>query len=360
MKWKTALFALLLFAMGSPMAFSQTNTDQLYQRAEKFIQAGDYANAIIILKKSLALSPQSALYRQELARAYSLNREYDKAEKLIKTVLKSNVSNAETFQIAGDIYQAKGRLGKARRALEDGLKKFPRSGVLYSERGQIYYAKQKYSKALQSWVKGIKLDPDYASNYYFAARTYYFSKDKFWTIVYGEVFINLERHTNRTLDMKKKLLAAYKLVISNSITLNLTHSNSSQSGFSTLDKSSFKETALKTLGKSAASSIKQGVTPSSLMMTRTRFLLNWNHFAKLVYPFYLFDYYDVLLEEGLFSVYNKWLFGPANDPEKYKVWEGMHSQEVRKLMNFMQSHPLTPVQNQFYQSGEISFIPAVD
>src|SRR5699024_7625678 len=197
-------------------------------------------------------------------------------------------------------------------------------------------------------------------NYDFAARTYYFRDDTFWTIIYGEISINFARLTNRTLDMTKKLLAAYKLVISNSITLNLTHSDASHSGFHILVKSSFTATALKTLVKSAASSIMQGINTFSLMMTRTRFLFNWNHFVKLVYPFYHFDYYDVLLEEGLFSVYNKWLFVPANDPEKYKVWEGMHSQEVRKLMNFMQSHPLTPVQNQFYQSGEISFIPAVD
>src|SRR5699024_2271900 len=131
-----------------------------------------------------------------------------------------------------------------------GLKKFPESGVIYSELGQVYYDRQKYTKALQSWIQGIKVEPDYAPNYYFAARTYYYSQDKFWTLIYGEIFINLERFTNRTSDMKKKLLSTYKEIIGNTISLSSVTQNEDQE-FSTLEQLNFKEAVLQILAKSA-------------------------------------------------------------------------------------------------------------
>ncbi len=360
MRLKVFLFTLFLFVLNCPKVFSQSNATGLYERAQTFIKSGDYSNAIILLKKSLELQPQSALYRQSLAYAYSLNHDYNEAEKLIKTVLRSNAANEQTYQIAGNIYRAQNNLKKAERNYRNGLKQLPNSGVLYSELGQVYYDERKYTNALQNWVEGIKIAPDYAPNYYFAARTYYFSQDKFWTIIYGEIFINLERYTNRTSEMKKMLLEAYKSVINNSITLSLTSADHSsgkkeEEGFSTLDKPDFKTAVLSTLGKSAEMAINRGVTPETLVMARTQFLLNWNNFYKLVYPYALFNYYSLLLKNGLFEAYNQWVFGPAASPSAYKGWVKRNETVMHQLIDFLNNHSLKPAPDQFYQKGKVEF-----
>ncbi len=364
MRLKILLLILFLFGLHCPTAFSQSGATALYDRAQHFIRSGDYSNAIILLKRTLELQPQSALYRQTLAYAYSLNRDYDDAEKLIKTVLRSNAANEQTYQIAGNIYRAQHNLKKAERNYKKGLKQLPNSGVLYSELGQVYYDERQYTNALQSWVAGIRIAPDYAPNYYFAARTYYYSQDKFWTIIYGELFINLERYTNRTSDMKKMLLDAYKSIINSSITLSLTTPGATppeaknNDGFSTLDKPDFKTAVLTTLGKSAEIAINRGVTPETLVMVRTQFLLNWANFYKLVYPYSLFNYYSLLLKNGLFEAYNQWVFGPAASPAAYKSWVKRNGTLMHRLIDFLNDHSLKPVAGQFYQKGKIEFISA--
>lgn len=363
MRLKVLLLTLFLFVCSCPAAFSQSNATELYGRAQTFIRSGDYANAIIILKRTLELQPHSALYRQALAYAYSLNRNYKDAEKLIKTVLRSNAANTQTYQIAGNIYRAENDLKAAEKNFKRGLKQFPESGVLCSELGQVYYDQREYTNALQSWVHGIKIDPDYAPNYYYAARTYYYSQNKFWTLIYGEIFINLERYTNRTTDMKKMLLATYKSIINSSITLSLTSplpdtDQQGTNGFSTLNKPDFKTAVLTTLGKSANTLINRGVTPETLIMTRIKFLLNWNHFYKLVYPYALFDYFGDLLHQGLFEAYNQWVFGPAASPAVYKGWVRKNEQLMHRLINFMNNRSLQPRSGEFYQKDDIEFIPA--
>lgn len=360
MRLKVILLAFFLFVFSCPAAFSQSNTTELYKRAQTFIRSGDYANAIIILKRTLEIQPQSALYRQALAYAYSLNRNYRDAEKMIETVLRSNAANIQTYQIAGNIYRAEQDLKAAEKNFKKGLKQFPESGILYSELGQVYYDQREYTHALQSWVKGIKTEPDYAPNYYFAARTYYYSRDKFWTLIYGEIFINLERYTNRTTDMKKMLLATYKSVINSSITLSLTSENENDQqpgGFSTLEKPAFKKAVLMTLGKSAETLISRGVTPETLVMTRVRFMLNWDHFYQLVYPYALFDLYRTLIHNGLFEAYNQWIFGPANNPAVYKGWVKRNEKVMHRLIDFLNNHTLQPKPSQFYQQGNIEFVP---
>ena len=350
------------------MVVAQSNTNELYGRAQTFIRSGDYANAIIILKRALEIQPASALYRQALAYAYSLNRNYGEAEKLIKTVLRSNAANVQTYQIAGNIYRAENDLKSAERNFKKGRKQFPESGVLCSELGQVYYDQREYTKALQSWTEGIQIDPDYAPNYYFAARTYYYSQDKFWTLIYGEIFINLERYTNRTSDMKKMLLETYKAVINSSITVALTAppardeteaaSTGDSDGFSTLDKPPFRKAVLSTLGKSAETIINKGVTPETLIMTRIKFLLNWDQFYKLVYPYALFDFHRDLLHQGLFEAYNQWIFGPADNPAVYKGWVQRNEKTMQRLIDYLNNHALQPRATQFYQQGSVEFIPA--
>lgn len=345
---------VLLFSLP---AFPQTRGAALYQRAQSFLRSGDYANAILVLNQAVELAPESALYKQQLAYAYSLNNNLDEAEKTIKDVLRSNAANVQTYQIAGNIYKAKRDLRGAERNFKRGLRKFPNSGDLYSELGQVYYAEREYTDALSSWVKGIEVDPDYAPNYYYAARTYYYSNDKFWAVIYGELFINLERFTNRTSEMKKILLASYKALFNNNAFLEI-QPTLTKNSYSSLDTPDFKKAFLNTLAKSANTLIARGITPETLVMMRTRFILYWDNFYKFIYPYALFNYYQQLLKNGLFEAYNQWIFGPAADPAAYKAWVRNHQDVMHQLIDYLNNHSLQPRESQFYQKEKVVFEPA--
>ena len=87
------------------------------------------------------------------------------------------------------------------------LKKYPNSGPLYNEYGELLWDNKDYS-AIEQWEKGIDVTPSFAGNYYNAASYYYFTKDKVWTLIYGEIFVNMESLTERSTEVKK-IVAGY-------------------------------------------------------------------------------------------------------------------------------------------------------
>jgi hypothetical protein len=54
------------------------------------------------------------------------------------------------------------------------------------------------------------VDPNYSSNYYNACKFYYLTVDKVWSLIYGEIFVNLESYSKRTPEVKKILWKAIR------------------------------------------------------------------------------------------------------------------------------------------------------
>ena len=342
-------------AAALPAGAQGNDASELYNTGISFLRSGDYSNAILVLNRAAQLSPENAQYRKQLAYAYYLNNNFSQAEKVIREVLRSDAADVQTYQIAGNIYRSMKDLKAAERNYKRGLNQFPESGDLYNEMGQVYYDQRKVSEALRSWTKGIEVDPDYPSNYYNAARTYFYSKDKVWTVLYGEIFIALERYTTRTAEMKTMLLEAYKKLFNELAQHAAPLPGLQEQGNTKTDTPPFREAYLGALAKGSSLMTRRGVTPESLTMLRTRFILEWSNFYALVYPFALFDYQRQLLRQGLFEAYNQWLFGPAADGAAYKSWVQRHAQEMDVLVKYLNSHPLKPPTGQFYQRGKVTF-----
>lgn len=357
MRIRSTLFMALLIVCSFGISKAQTNASDLYNTALSFMRSSDYSNAILVLNHVVELAPENAQYRKQLAYAYYLNNNFQQAEVTIKQVLNSDAADVQTYQIAGDIYVAENDPKTAEKNYKKGLKKFPDAGELYNELGIIYYNERKYTDALQTWLTGIKVNPDYASNYYNAAKIYYSGKDKVWTVLYGEIFINLERYTARTAEMKGILLAAYKDLFTSGSALNTQSPALDDKGQATVPD--FKQAFLNALSKGSGTILARGITPQTLVMLRTRFILSWDNFYKYRYPFALFDFQQQLLKEGLFEAYNEWLFGPASNLPDYKYWVNKHPDEMNRLISYLNDYSLKPQPEQYYhQKGKVNFEPA--
>lgn len=358
MRIGSIILTFIIAACGIGTASAQSGASDLYSTALSFMRSSDYANAILVLNRAVELAPENAQYRKQLAYAYYLNNNLPQAETAIKQVLNSDAADVQTFQIAGDIYVAENDSKSAEKNYKKGLRKFPDAGELYNELGIIYYNERKYTDALQTWLDGIKIDPGYASNYYNAAKLYYSGTDKVWTVIYGEIFINLERYTARTAEMKDILLAAYKDLFTNGAALNArlpAFRGKKQAAAANPD---FRQAFLNALSKGSEIAVTRGITPQTLVMLRTQFILAWSNFYELMYPFALFNYQQRLLREGLFEAYNEWLFGPAANLSQYKYWVQQHPQEMNRLITYLNDHSLEPPSGQFYQKGKVTFDPS--
>jgi Tfp pilus assembly protein PilF len=329
------LICVLLMA-AVQVGLSQDNKSML-ETARTFQRSGDYSNAILVLNRALEQQPNDLEIQKELAFSYYLQRDFVKAKQTAQPLVNRPDADVQTFQIMGMIYKEIEERKDAEKLYKDGLKKFPNSGVLYNEYGEMLWTKQDYS-AIKWWEKGIEVDPNYPSNYYNAAKHYYFTFDKVWPIIYGEIFLNLESYSKRTPEIKDLVLQSYKKLFADpDLTVKQDNKNPFVSAF------------LATISKQG-SSLNRGVSPESLTVLRTKFILEWDEKQASKFPFRLFEYQRQLLKEGMFDAYNQWIFGAVQDLSAFQNWTTTHAEDYAKFTNFQRGRVFKLPTNQYYQS----------
>jgi Tfp pilus assembly protein PilF len=334
---KTLLFALILTGLFFT-TFAQDEPKSLQQTARTFMMEGDFDNAILILNRALELDKNNLELKKDLVQSYYFKRDFEKALEGVKEIVSRPDADVMTFQIAGNVYKALEEAKDAEKIYKQGLKKFPRSGPLYSEYGELLWERKDYD-AIQQWEKGIETDPAYGGNYYNAALYYFYTKDKVWSLVYGEIFVNMESLTERGAAMKDLLLKGYKeKLFADSDPMKGEENN----------KSAFAKAFLECMKKQSAL-VARGVTTETLLMVRTRFILDWFDKYAARFPFRLFDYQQQLLREGMFEAYNQWLFGPVENLAAYDTWTKIHADEYNSFSVFQKGRIFRVPPGQYYQ-----------
>src|SRR5690606_21317883 len=130
--------------------------------------------------------------------------------KNIKKTKKLKSANSQVYQLSGNCYSFSGKPDKAIKEYEERMKRFPNSGNLYLERGNIYLIQENYKEAVENYETGIEVDPMFPSNYYRLAKLYLHSSNKLAGLMYGELFMNLERTTDRALEISELLYSTYE------------------------------------------------------------------------------------------------------------------------------------------------------
>lgn len=334
---KNFLFALALGFIGSISVLGQDSTSQ-HQTAKTFIRQGDYSNAILVLNKALESDPNNFEIKKDLAFAYYLHRDYSKAMETVKPLTESASVDVQSYQILGMVYKAIEDRKEAEKMYKAAIKKFPRSGIMYNEYGEMLWSKKDFTEAVKLWEKGIEVEPNFSGNYYNAAKYYYFSVDKVWGIIYGEIFVNLESYSKRTAEIRTLLLDGYKKLFADA---DLAKNQNT--------KNEFARAFLENMKKNA-SVVSSGVTPESLSALRTRFILDWNASSASRFPFRLFDYHLQLLKAGMFDAYNQWIFGIAKDLTAFQVWTTTHTDEYSKFNTFQKNRVFKLPEGQYYQA----------
>lgn len=305
------------------------------ETARTFMRSGDFDNAILVLNNALKQDANNLELKKDLVLAYTYKRDFAKALDVVKPMVEESDADEQTYQVAGNVYRALALTKDGEKMFKKALKKFPNSGPLYSEYGEMLWDNKDYS-AINQWEKGIDVAPSFAGNYYNAASYYYFTKDKVWTLIYGEIFVNMESLTERSTEVKKMLLDTYK-----------------QKLFTDVDskdknKGEFEKAVAETYNKQSSLTTK-GITLESLNMIRTRFILDWYANYAKKFPFKLFDYQQQLIREGMFEAYNQWLFGPVNNLAAFDQWTKANSDAYTKFTTFRMGRVFKMPENQHYQ-----------
>jgi tetratricopeptide (TPR) repeat protein len=251
--------------------------------------------------------------------------------------------------LLGNSYDSLGQSDKAISIYEEGLKKLPNSGVLYLERGVIPLFKKKYDEAIKYFEKGIEVQPGFASNYFWAAKLYCGSQESIWGMLYGEIFMNLERNSARTQEISKLLFDTYKSQIKFTAPGKISVSFSKNSTISDPSKLPFSMIYEPTIGIASAS--ETGIDLNSLDRIRQKFLKFYvdKGFDK-TYPNVLFTYQNEITQSGNMEAYDHWLL-MKGDEDAFNVWMAASQVKWDNFIKWFRANQLKlDDNNKFYRA----------
>lgn len=321
--------------------------EQMYRQAKDYLSRGGIQQAITLYRQAIQLAPDVTILHRDLAQALHLSGSNSEAYDIVEPLINSRTADEQTYQIAGAALSAKGERKKAKNIIEKGIINYPHSGLLYYELGKNYEAAGDREYAMDAWLQGIENDPGYHLNYYEAAKLYGEAGKPVWMILYGEIFVNLERHTHRSMEIRKLILAGYEGIFRGTQTLAVPKYGS-RSSFS--GPAEDFESAVYQIFMQLSPVMSDGVTIENLIMLRTRFVMDWQAAYQARYPYTLFTYHDKLLRSGHFDAYNQWLLGNTENAGQYASWTAFHPNAIPAYENWALQNPFYPTAGDFYNN----------
>lgn len=335
----------ICFAQSPKTSTNKSMTSEACVKAEEKlkqaniqIEDNQYWVAEELLKEALSLCPEKELkFKYELAWTYYLMEEYKESIKILNPLIEKPDCPADVYQLLGNSYDEAENESMAIVTYDKGFEKHPKAGCLFLERGNIAYKRSNFIGALFYYEKGIEEDPSFASNYYRASQIFLSSSEEVWGIMYGEIFMNLERGSQRSKEISKKLYDTYHSEITfnvGQISVNFNDPTIVYSDSKTrpnLFPDNYENALLK------ACYGKTNISLNSLIDIRKRFIQIFQKESP-TFNNVLFDYHKQLINLGYFEPYNYWLFGYGNTNEA-GIWISKNKDLFDRFMIWFNENP---------------------
>lgn len=345
---------MILLSFISFTAFAQTDKEIAMEKALqaiKLMDDGQIDESIVLLKESEQLDPGNFDIAYEIAFAYYLKEDYKLALDVVERVKDYKNTNYQLYQIWGNLLDLMDKPEEAIAKYDEGLKIYPEKGALYLEKGVVLESTGKYSEALNSYQLGIDANPEYPSNYYRAANLFLNSTNKVPGLIYGEIFLNMERTTERSLEMSKSLYDAYKssiIVEGEKIELKFCDVIIDADKFVKDKRLPF----CMIFAKNFLPAIK-GVNEfnlAGLVKIRREFLKSYYEGDYKDYPNFLIDYLKKVDDQKLFDTYNYYFFQMGSEDE-FDEWLSSHQEDFNAFRDWYTNpeNILKPTQNNYYK-----------
>jgi len=338
----------LIFSSLYLFAQDQKEAEELAMEAIQLMDEEKFDQSIELLEKCIELNPENiAVYRYEIAYANYSNENYKKAIKILEDMIDKDQTFDKVYQMLGNAYDLKGKESKAIETYDKGLTLYPGSGILHLERGYMELEKKNYNEALYYYEEGIKAEPGFSSNYFYATSIFLNSEEEVWGMIYGELFMNIERGSDRTPMISKALYDIYKsqILFENDTSISISFSNNNTIEVDeNFDTESFKLPfgigvyepllLMSAIGEDS-------ISIAALNRMRTKFLEEYyekDHHKE--YPNVLFEYQKKIEEAGHLEAYNYWIMLKGNETE-FNEW---YEKNIRKWDDFLEWFKKNPIE----------------
>lgn len=302
--------------------------------AIKAMDAGNFSQSRVILEEVLQKDSTNFDAWYEYGYSYYLQKDYSKAIEIMQTQTGNPQATDQLWQMIGNSLDVIGKPEEALAAYAQGLEKFPNSGRLYLESGNIFLIQNKIEEAIPYYEKGIEMDPEFPSNYYRLARIYCNSENEIWGILYGELFVNLERNTQRTREISALLYQTYQKALSY-------EKGQWQISFAK-DASPFTIDFEMAIGLAAAAygieNKKPSINVASLTTIRKGLLKALTETDKAK-GMVLYTFWQQIDDMNFWDSYNYWLFSQAPN-DQFEKWRKNNASDFSYFVKWYNPNPI--------------------
>lgn len=342
---KLLLYSTVFLNLLSWHAKAQSDKEQalkLGRRAVELTDQGKLDESVALLRRAAKLDPGNLDYPYEIAYAYYQAAEYQKAIDMLSPLTTHQNTNDRVFQLLGNSWDNAGNRDKAIEVYKSGLAKFHASGKLYMELGGMYLTVKDYDMAVRYYEEGVMQEPAYPSNYYWLAKVYLNSEEEVWGMIYGEIFMNLERNSDRTSEMSKMLFDTYKSQITFagdssfnvSFCKNVIGLKKSKKPRLPFGLAVYEPTLILSLID------ETNIDIDMLDRVRTRFVkYYYQHHHNKKYPNVLFDFQKSVLDAGQLEAYNHWILMKGEE-QKFNDWYEANKDKWDAFVQWFNPHGL--------------------
>lgn len=343
-KWPLILAFLCIPVLVSAQDENKKAARAILREAIRVMDNGDPDRAITMLDSAKKLDPEDYVYQYEIGYAIYLKKDYEKAIGAFQQTLLYKNSDAQCYQMLGNSYDYAGQRQKAIEAYQEGLKKYPNAGRLYHELGIVQLDEKNYDEAILWWEKGVAAQPEYPSNYYRLARLFSQSTDRLWALLYGELFMNIERNSKRTEEISQLIYDTYK----ESINLGDSTKVDLVSNVITIDNKKKFELPFKfvfgtdfVVALTPSVIVKDTLSIRVLSNARENFVKSWYKQKRdKKYPNLLLDFHNQLSEKGFLQAYNYWILMKGNEAE-FENWYNENKKTYDEFAAWFNENPLS-------------------
>ena len=331
----------------------------LCNKAVELVDNGNPDKGIELLKLAVKLDPDEFMYPYEMAYAYVIKNDYRQAIKILKSMTKREDCRDLVYQLMGNCYDMSGDPQKALDVYAQGIERFPESGLLYLEQGVVRGMHGNFGGALDSFEQGICVAPMFASNYYRAAQFFAYSSEVVWSMIYGEIFMNIQPVGERNGEISGLLFNNYKehIVFSgDSVEVDFSHladvaesADSLATAFNKLMNIMNPPFGpIYAAGIESAVTGEESVTLESLHRIRTKLIeyclqdLDENtrrvsYDNPIVVPF--LEYMRKVRDAGHLEAYNYWILHNG-DKAGFGEWVGKNRQKFNEFVSWFERNKL--------------------
>lgn len=350
----TTTFWLLLSACILGLFVAQTTTAQNVQeffaeKAENAQSQGNYRDAILEYEKLIEQNPQNPEYLFQKAMCYYRLGDYNTSVRLSHSLVDQYPFTDKYYRLLANSYDLQGEYFTALDILEMGNNNIENTGALYLDLGIIEMIRGDKFRAITYWEKGIEKAPDFGENYYWAAKHYANTNEKVWVLIYSEIFLNIERSTDRFNEISKLLYDTYvDLLYKNGGDYELYLPRTEVNNFYDTYRSIIKQIVDE--GNLQEPVVVNGATSEShlggVSQARERFIEIWNESYSEYVSCNLFVYHNDMIRRGLFDSYNHWLMINAK-PKYFMSWQKLNTMSYQKFINWFISNKLRIDKNSY-------------